>query len=93
MGSANFTIVDPAQIYGIALRHHAAAILLAHNHPSGDPTPSVQDREVTQRVAAAGRILGIPLVHHVVVGASEVRSPRELGDVPNYTSAQASWAA
>lgn len=93
VGSAAFTIVDAAQVYGIALRHGAAAVILVHNHPSGDPTPSQQDLEVTRRVAGAGRVLGVPLLDHVVVGAERVVSLAQLGEVPVTCPAQATWAA
>jgi len=72
VGNECFTIVDPRQIYAWALRQGrsgASAILLAHNHPSGDPTPSAQDVDVTRRVIRAGRTLGLPLLDHIVVGS------------------------
>ena len=54
-------------------------MILAHNHPSGDPAPSPQDRAVTRRVAAAGDLLGIPLLDHLVIGADAFRSLAEAG--------------
>lgn len=66
-GSAQYTVVDPQQIYRPAVQIGAAAIVLAHNHPSGDPTPSAQDHEVTRRVRRAGEVLGIQLLDHLVV--------------------------
>jgi len=72
IGSAAHTVVDPRQVFRWALlqgKSGAAAIIIAHNHPSGDPTPSVSDRQVTRRVAAAGRTLGIELLDHIVVGS------------------------
>lgn len=68
-GSDALTVVDPRQIYRVAVAVGACGVILAHNHPSGDPTPSPQDREVTLRVAQAGRILGVPLLDHLVCGA------------------------
>lgn len=67
-GSHAFTIVDPRQILRVALKLGASAVILAHNHPSGDPTPSATDLDVTERVARAGKIVGVPLLDHLVVG-------------------------
>jgi DNA repair protein RadC len=66
-GTDGFTVVDPRQVFKVAIAVGAAAVVLGHNHPSGDPTPSAQDREVTRRVEAAGKVLGVPLVDHIVV--------------------------
>lgn len=69
-GNDCFAIVCPRQIYRWALmqgRSGASAIVIGHNHPSGNPTPSAQDREVTRRVRRAGEALGIPLLDHIVV--------------------------
>jgi DNA repair protein RadC len=68
-GNDQLTVVDPRQVFRIAVGVGASAVILAHNHPSGDPTPSDQDRHVTEQVARAGRVLGIPLLDHLVVGA------------------------
>jgi len=73
-GSMAFTVVDPRQVFRVAIRLGAAAVILAHNHPSGDATPSTQDLDVTRRVDHAGRVLGIRLLDHLVVGATEVVS-------------------
>ena len=62
------------------VRERAAAVLLLHNHPSGDPAPSGQDREVTRRLRSAGGILGIPVVDHVILGDAAFFSFREEGD-------------
>lgn len=70
IGSAGFTIVDPAQVYAPALELGASAVIMAHQHPSGDPQPSTQDRDVTRRVVQAGQALGIPLLDHLVVTSS-----------------------
>jgi DNA repair protein RadC len=82
VGCDGCTIVDPQQLYRWALTRHrpSASIILAHNHPSGDTTPSAADRRATHKVAAAGRVLGIPLADHVVVTDSgEWASMAELG--------------
>lgn len=59
--------VHPREVFRAAIKHAAAGIVLAHNHPSGDPTPSVEDIALTHRLREAGEILGIPVVDHVVV--------------------------
>lgn len=75
-GTLASTLANPREVFGPALRLNAAAIVLAHNHPSGDPTPSDDDRAVTLRMAEAGRVLGIPLVDHVVIGDPTAASGR-----------------
>ena len=70
------SLVHPREFFGPAVRRGAAAVIAAHNHPSGDPEPSAEDVEVTRRLAEAGRLLGIPLVDHVVVGADRYVSLR-----------------
>ena len=72
-GSDGFTVVDPKQVFRWALtrpgRAHPASILIGHNHPSGDCRESEQDVAVTRRVAEAGRVLGLPLMDHIIVGS------------------------
>ncbi len=92
-GSDAFTVVDARQVYRVAVGMGASAVLLAHNHPSGDPTPSGQDRDVTERVARAGRVLGVPLVDHLVVGGSRYVSLAEEGALPPWTDASPAWTA
>jgi DNA repair protein RadC len=67
-GSLNQSLVHPREVFGPALREAAAAIVVLHNHPSGDPTPSREDHEVTRRLVRAGEILGVRLLDHVVIG-------------------------
>jgi DNA repair protein RadC len=69
-GSATQVEVHPREVFGPAVREGAAGIIVAHNHPSGDPEPSEQDRMLTTRLKRASEILGIPLLDHVVVGCS-----------------------
>jgi len=92
-GSDGFTVVDPRQVFRIAVGVGASAVILAHNHPSGDPTPSHQDREVTERVARAGRILGVPLLDHLVIGRSSYVSMASLGHLPPETLPGPGWTA
>jgi DNA repair protein RadC len=61
--------VHPREVFGPALRDSAAALVVAHNHPSGDPTPSADDRRVTERLREVGQLVGIELLDHLVVGA------------------------
>ena len=67
IGSLNASIAHPREVFEPAVRHHAGQIILSHNHPSGDCTPSHEDRETTKRLIKAGEILGIEVVDHVVV--------------------------
>jgi DNA repair protein RadC len=86
-GSDVFTVVCPRSIFRWALQQrNCHAIILAHNHPSGDPTPSQQDRDVTRKLLAAGRVIGIQLVDHIVVGAAAWCSLAELGEIPAPTA-------
>jgi len=66
-GSLDQSLVHPREVFGPALREAAASLVLVHNHPSGDPEPSPEDRDVTCRLVRAGELLGIPVVDHVVV--------------------------
>lgn len=93
VGSDRFTVVDPRQIFRPAVSLGAAAVVLAHNHPSGDPTPSPQDREVTRRVVSAGRVLGVSLLDHLVLGHGTWVSMRETGDLDTAEPVLASWTA
>jgi DNA repair protein RadC len=78
-GSLNQSLVHPREVFAPALREAAAAILVLHNHPSGDPLPSREDHEVTRRLSEAGALLGIPLLDHVVIGADAYTSFAERG--------------
>jgi len=68
-GTATAVALDVATVFGLALRLRATSILVAHNHPSGDPKPSAYDRAVTVRLLDAGNVLGVPLLDHVVVAS------------------------
>ena len=68
-GTLTASLVHPREVFAPALRELAAALIVAHNHPSGDPEPSQEDIEVTKRLSEAGKILGVPLLDHVIVGA------------------------
>jgi len=78
-GTLTASLVHPREVFRPALREAAAAVILAHNHPSGDPSPSAEDREVTLRLAKAGDLLGIPVLDHVVIAERGHTSLREEG--------------
>lgn len=75
-GTLTAVATHPREVYAPALHHRAHSIALAHNHPSGDPTPSSADYEVTSRLSGAGRLLNIPLLDHLVIGRGRYCSLR-----------------
>jgi DNA repair protein RadC len=81
-GTLTASLVHPREVFRPALREAAAAVVLVHNHPSGDPTPSREDREITERLVEAGELLGIPVLDHVVVAERGWVSLRDEGAVP-----------
>ena len=66
--SLSSSIVHPREVFAPAILHHAATIMVAHNHPSGDPKPSIEDEEVTRLLLRSGKVLGIPMIDHVIIG-------------------------
>ena len=78
-GILNSSLVHPREVFREAIAERAAAIILVHNHPSGDPTPSADDRLVTEQLVAAGRLLDIPVHDHVIVGRGRYTSFAEAG--------------
>lgn len=68
VGTQTATLAHPREIFGPAIRSGAVNIILAHNHPSGDPSPSHEDISLTRRVMEAGKILEIPVLDHIIVG-------------------------
>jgi DNA repair protein RadC len=79
VGSLNSSIVHPREVFKPAIRRSSASMILVHNHPSGDPTPSREDIEITRRLIEAGKILGIEVVDHVIIGNGIYISLREKG--------------
>lgn len=69
-GILNELLVHPREVFHFAIRHRAHSLIIAHNHPSGDPQPSKSDFEMTQVLIAAGRVVGIPLSDHLIIGRS-----------------------
>lgn len=78
-GILNSSIVHPREVFCAAIVAGAAAVILSHNHPSGDPTPSADDRAVTEQLVAAGRLLDIPVHDHVIIGRGRYVSFAEAG--------------
>jgi DNA repair protein RadC len=79
MGSLNSSIVHPREIYTEAIKRCSASIIICHNHPSGDPTPSLEDINITKRLAECGKIIGIELIDHIVIGYGTYISLKEKG--------------
>lgn len=79
VGSLNASLVHPREVFARAIRRSAAALIVAHNHPSGDPTPSREDIEVTRRLLEAGKIIGIEVLDHIIFGDGKTISMREKG--------------
>lgn len=67
VGTVNASIVHPRDVFGPALTHNATAVIVAHNHPSGNPLPSPEDHDVTHRLKEAGRLMGITLLRHIIL--------------------------
>lgn len=79
IGSLNASIVHPREVFKEALRRSAASIICFHNHPSGDPSPSKEDIEVTKRLAECGKIMGIEILDHLIIGEKKFVSLKEKG--------------
>jgi len=79
VGSLNTTVVEPRDVFREAMLGAAAAIVVFHNHPSGDPSPSPDDVDLTRRLAAAGVLMGIDLVDHLILGDVRYYSFKESG--------------
>lgn len=79
IGSLNSTIVHPREIFKSACKRSAAAIILAHNHPSSDPAPSPEDIQLTTRVVECGMIIGIDVLDHIIIGGDRFYSLKQEG--------------
>lgn len=77
LGTLTACLVHPREVFAPALAVRAASVVVVHNHPSGDPSPSAEDEVLTERLVSAGRLLGIPVVDHIVVAREGVRSVME----------------
>lgn len=79
IGSINTSIVHPREVFKTAILSNASSVILSHNHPSGDVTPSKEDVDITKRIKECGRILGIELLDHVIIGDDKYSSLKEKG--------------
>ncbi|MFZ5631801.1 MAG: RadC family protein [Bacillota bacterium] len=79
IGTLNSSLVHPRELFKTAIKRSASAIILVHNHPSGDPSPSREDREITQRLRDAGSIIGIEVLDHIIIGDNKFISFRDKG--------------
>jgi DNA repair protein RadC len=79
MGSLNASIVHPREVFRAAIKRSSAAIICVHNHPSGDPTPSPEDIQITARLVEAGQIIGIEVLDHIILGDQNFISLKEKG--------------
>ncbi|HKZ57357.1 MAG TPA: JAB domain-containing protein [Thermodesulfovibrionales bacterium] len=70
MGTLTLSLVHPREVFNPAILTNAASIILAHNHPSGDPMPSEDDLNITKRLKEAGELLGISVLDHIIIGYS-----------------------
>ena len=76
VGTLNASIVHPRDVFNIAIKRNASSIILIHNHPSGDPTPSKEDKNITKRLIETGRITGIEVLDHIIIGDNKFLSFR-----------------
>lgn len=79
VGTVSNVLVHPREVFYPAVRHKASSLILAHNHPSGDPTPSSADLELTKHLIRSSRVMGIHLDDHLIIGSSSFISLRESG--------------
>lgn len=83
IGSLTASVVHPREIFAEAVVYHAASVILVHNHPSGDPSPSREDIAVTARLVKAGKIMDIPILDHVIIGEHSFSSLKEKNLMPD----------
>lgn len=81
IGNLDAALVHPRETFEMAIRRHAAKVIVCHNHPSGDPTPSEDDVMVTKRLITAGKILGIAVIDHVIITHEQYYSLQEHGQI------------
>lgn len=79
VGSLTASVVHPREVFKAACLANAAALIIAHNHPSGDPTPSKEDMNITQNLITAGKLMDIPVLDHIVVGDDKFISFKQEG--------------
>ena len=81
-GTVGATLITPREVFVEALKFHAVSLILVHNHPSGDPSPSECDVEITERIYRSGELIGVKLLDHIVIGDQKYVSFREQGMLP-----------
>lgn len=81
IGSLNSSVAHPREIYRAAIKYSSARIIIAHNHPSGNPEPSEADLSFTRRLSEAGKLIGIELLDHFIIGEESFVSLREIGEI------------
>lgn len=79
IGTLNSSMVHPRELFKTAIKRSASAIILVHNHPSGDPSPSREDREITRRLQDAGSLIGIEVLDHIIIGDNKFVSFKDKG--------------
>lgn len=79
IGTLNAALAQPREIFNVAIRHMASSIIVAHNHPSGDCTPSTEDIAVTRSIIKAGRLLNIECIDHIIIGRQKSISLKQEG--------------
>ncbi len=79
VGTLNSSLVHPREVFEPAIKHLAASIILAHNHPSGDSDPSIEDIKVTQRLTSVGEVTGINIIDHIIISSTGYTSLKEKG--------------
>lgn len=79
IGTLSRTLIHPREVFYFAIRHNAASLILVHNHPSGDPTPSKEDLQATENLVAVGKMMGIPVYDHLIIGYKKYISLRDKG--------------
>jgi len=79
LGTLNYSPIHPREAFRVSILHGVSSIILVHNHPSGDPEPSEEDRAITTRLQDAGKIIGIEVLDHVIVASDHYTSLKNLG--------------
>jgi len=81
IGGIDYNSFKPKEVLHIAVKYNASSIILVHNHPSGDPSPSKQDIEITRKIIDAGKIIGISVRDHIIIGDGKYTSLKETGEI------------
>ena len=79
IGTINSSLVHPREVFNGAIKNLAHSLIIVHNHPSGDHTPSKEDVTITKRLSRAGNVLGVPLLDHIIIGKGKWWSAQEAG--------------